>query len=124
MMYAVTVGQTKHTCNNQTNQPNRGVMAWRDSFHRWQMGVLRRDDIAPGAAKVALTGQRCTEWPPLQVDPHTGVPTMEDRDTLGARIEQQGPFHSYYITWPGSRLPIDDPKEVSQWRRDPTGNRG
>lgn len=76
------------------------------------MSVLQREDIAPGAAKVALTGQRCTEWPPLQVDPRTGFPTMEDRDTLGARIEQQGPFHSYYITWPGSRLPIDDPKEV------------
>lgn len=77
-----------------------------------QMGVLQREDIAPGAAKVALTGQRCTEWPPLQVDPLSGVPTMEDRDTLGARIEQQGPFYNYYITWPGNRLPMDDLREV------------
>lgn len=77
------------------------------------MGVLKRKDIAPGAAKVALTGQRCTEWPPLQVDPNTGVPTMEDRDTLGAQIEQQGAFQNYFITWPGSRLQIDDLREVS-----------
>lgn len=80
------------------------------------MGVLKRKDIAPGAAKVALTGQRCTEWPPLQVDPNTGVPTMEDRDTLGAQIEQQGAFQNYFITWPGSRLQIDDLREVSGGR--------
>lgn len=81
------------------------------------MGVLKREDIAPGAAKVALTGQRCTEWPPLQVDPNSGVPTMQDRDTLGARIEQRGAFQNYFITWPGSRLPIHDLKEVSEGRR-------
>ncbi|CAM9201270.1 unnamed protein product [Scytosiphon promiscuus] len=77
-----------------------------------KMGVLKRNDIAPGAAKVALTGQRCTEWPPLQVDPNNGVPTMEDRDTLGARIDQEGSFRNYFITWPGSRLPTIDVKEV------------
>lgn len=74
--------------------------------------MLQSEDIAPGAAKVALTGQRCTEWPPLQVDPMTGVPTMEDRDTLGRRIDQPGPFHNYYITWPGTRLPMDDLREA------------
>lgn len=79
-----------------------------------QMRVLKREDIAPGAAKVALTGQRCTEWPPLQVDPNTGVPTMEDMGTLGARIDQQGPFRNYHITWPGSRVPVADLKEVSR----------
>eukprot|EP00752_Nemacystus_decipiens_P010606 g9444.t1 len=79
-----------------------------------KMGVLKRKDIAPGAAKVALTGQRCTEWPPLQVDPNSGIPTMEDRDTLGAQIEQQGAFQNYFITWPGSRLQIDDLRELSQ----------
>eukprot|EP00903_Cladosiphon_okamuranus_P009406 g8970.t1 len=85
-----------------------------------KMGVLKRKDIAPGAAKVALTGQRCTEWPPLQVDPNTGVPTMEDRDTLGARIEQRGAFQNYFITWPGSRLQIDDLRELSQPKVDLT----
>ena len=74
--------------------------------------MLKREDIAPGAAKVALTGHRCTEWPPLQVDPLSGVPTMEDRDTLGARIEQEGPFYKYFIAWPGNRLPVDDLREV------------
>lgn len=77
------------------------------------MAVLKREDIAPGAAKVALTGQRCTEWPPLQVDPQSGVPTMGDRDTMGARIEQQGPFNDHFITWPGTRVPTDDAKEAS-----------
>lgn len=84
-----------------------------------QMGVLQREDIAPGAAKVALTGRRCTEWPPLQVDRMSGVPTMGDRDTLGARIEEEGPFFKYYIAWPGNRLPVDDLREVrSSYFRD------
>ena len=87
------------------------------------MGVLKREDIAPGAAKVALTGQRCTEWPPLQVDPNTGVPTMQDRDTLGARIEQRGAFQNYFITWPGSRLRIQDLKEVSESTNESRGVR-
>ncbi|CAM9583453.1 unnamed protein product, partial [Ectocarpus sp. 12 AP-2014] len=87
-----------------------------------KMRVLKREDIAPGAAKVALTGQRCTEWPPLQVDPNTGVPTMEDMGTLGARIDQQGPFRNYHITWPGSRVPVADLKELSQVQVDLTYN--
>lgn len=87
------------------------------------MEVLKREDIAPGAAKVALTGQRCTEWPPLQVDPVSGVPTMEDRGTLGARIDQQGAFYNYFITWPGNRLPMDDLREVSDVCKGEGGGR-
>ena len=59
-----------------------------------------------------LAAKRCTEWLPLQVDPLSGVPTMEDRDTLGARIEEEGPFFKCFVAWPGNWLPVDDLRGV------------
>ncbi|CAM9280466.1 unnamed protein product, partial [Chrysoparadoxa australica] len=72
-----------------------------------QLGIISATgDTSPDGSSLALSGQPTTDPPPLQVD-EAGRPVMEDFQSMGTTIEQEGDFKHYTVAWPGKKLTID-----------------